>query len=253
MSVAKNEGLEFINVNFTYKPYTPFIQVLPQFKGLYGGDFRDARGLICNGDFSIATVGNAWKEYEVMNKNYQNIFNTEVQTMDKNHRLDMISGGINAAATSVDAALRGTFITRNVRIGVTTGILTGAAAVADVAIGNSKYQNSKNAMIDIFDLQLGNIKARPDSLKNISAYNINNKYFPFIEIYSATDEEKEALRLKLKYEGMTVNTIAKMSDFVNATADLNFFKAQLIRNENIAVDFQILDAIGVELERGIYL
>ena len=108
-------------------------------------------------------------------------------------------------------------------------------------------------MIDIFDLQLGNIKARPDSLKNISAYNINNKYFPFIEIYSATDEEKEALRLKLKYEGMTVNTIAKMSDFVNATADLNFFKAQLIRNENIAVDFQILDAIGVELERGIYL
>jgi hypothetical protein len=54
MNVQRNEGIEFINVDCTYKPYQPYIHLNPNFKGLYGADFNDVRGLICGGDYSIA-------------------------------------------------------------------------------------------------------------------------------------------------------------------------------------------------------
>ena len=56
-SLAKNGGsISKINVDCTFKPYTPYLHLNPDFGGLYGQDFNDARGLICGGDFSIARV-----------------------------------------------------------------------------------------------------------------------------------------------------------------------------------------------------
>lgn len=52
-SVAKNNGVDYFNVDVTLKPYNPYIHINPNFKGIYGLDFNDARGLICGGDFSI--------------------------------------------------------------------------------------------------------------------------------------------------------------------------------------------------------
>ena len=52
-SVAKNDGVDLFNVDVTLKPYNPYIHINPNFKGLYGQDFDDAKGLICGGDFSI--------------------------------------------------------------------------------------------------------------------------------------------------------------------------------------------------------
>ena len=38
-SAVKNGGVDYFHVYFTYKPYSPYIQVSPNFKGLYGQDF----------------------------------------------------------------------------------------------------------------------------------------------------------------------------------------------------------------------
>ena len=52
-NAAKNNGVSYFNVDFTYKPYNPYIHLNPDFGGLYGQDFNDANGLICGGDFSL--------------------------------------------------------------------------------------------------------------------------------------------------------------------------------------------------------
>lgn len=55
-NAARNGGIEGYNVRYTYKPYQPFINVAPKFGRLYGKDFKDNRGLILSGDFSLPIV-----------------------------------------------------------------------------------------------------------------------------------------------------------------------------------------------------
>lgn len=87
-NLAKNDikELSVFNVDYTYMPYNPYIHVNPQFSGLYGQDFNDARGLICGGDFSLARITDAWQSYQLQNKNYQNIFDRQIQNMDFNRK-----------------------------------------------------------------------------------------------------------------------------------------------------------------------
>ena len=58
-NAAKNNGISYFDVDCTYLPYNPYIHVNPNFDGLYGKDFDDARGLICSGDFSLARITDA--------------------------------------------------------------------------------------------------------------------------------------------------------------------------------------------------
>lgn len=251
-NVAKNKGLTGFNVACTYKPYTPFIYVAPIFGGLYGSDYYDGRGLICQGNFSITQLSDAWQNYEIQNKNYMNIFNTQIKTMDANRNLQL---GSEIATTAISA------IGSGIAAGTTAGPIAGAVVgglsaiggAVDVGIGQAMFQNNRQQSIDLFKMNLQNIKARPDTLTNVSAYNIINKYFPFLEYYSCTDEEKEALRNKIKYEGMTVNAIGKIEDYLSSSDEYNYFKGSTIILEDVADDYHTTDAITVELEKGVYL
>jgi hypothetical protein len=57
-SNVKNDRTDKFNIDCTLRPYNPYIHVTPVFKtsGLYGQDFDDQRGLICQGDFSIPII-----------------------------------------------------------------------------------------------------------------------------------------------------------------------------------------------------
>ena len=82
-NVAKNGGkVENFIIECTYKPFTPLIKVSPSFGWLYGSNYGDNRGLICAGDFSLPRATSAWETFQLNNKNYQNIFNREIQNMD---------------------------------------------------------------------------------------------------------------------------------------------------------------------------
>ena len=111
-NVAKNGGaVDFFTAYCTYKPYTPFIKVCPAFSFVYGMDYNDNRGLICGGDFSLPRISSAWQSYQLNNKNYQNIFNREIQNLDFVQSLEMrqqvISGGIGIGTDSVKGAMAG--------------------------------------------------------------------------------------------------------------------------------------------------
>lgn len=150
--------------------------------------------------------------------------------------------------------------------GVTGGIVGGAAGAAAGAIigaGSSlagglvdlanlgrRQSEARSYAIDNYNLSLGNIKSLPVSITKTSALTINNKLFPFVEIYECTPEEKEAYYNKLTYDGMTVGKIDVISNY---SGGLNYFKGKLIRCDTINVDNHILNEINNELQKGVYL
>lgn len=82
-SPSKNGGnYGRYNVYCTYKPYQPFIYIAPKYDSLYGEDFKDNRGLILSGDFSLPIISDAWINYQLQNKNYQLAFDRQIENME---------------------------------------------------------------------------------------------------------------------------------------------------------------------------
>lgn len=249
-NAAKNNGVDYFNVDCTYRPYNPYIHINPNFKELYGNDYDDARGLICSGDFSMPAVTSRWLEYEAQNKNYQQSFDRSIQHMEieqKYERINQIAGAVSGSASG--AMLGG--ISGGVAGAVAGGLVSAAAGVADVYMGEQLRSENLRYAKDQFKFNLENIKALPNSLAKVSAFTKNNKIFPFLEYYSCTDIEKEAFREFIKYDGMTVNRIGRIADYLIGQ-ELQFVKARLIRIEDLHDDQHIVDVIASEMEKGAY-
>lgn len=262
-SAAKNGGVRYFNVDYTYLPYSSYIHVNPDFDELYGQDFNDARGLICQGDFSIMYLSDAWVNYQVQNKNYNNIFDREIQNMDTVHGIEntqkRIAGAINAAATGAAVAAAGSGIIGKV-VSAGAGVIAAGAsyagAEADILFGNKIYEENKSYKKDIFEYSLDNVKALPNSIAKTTAYTENNKIFPVLEYYSCTEEEKNILANEIAQRGMTIGSIDYISSYASNTWEYNgivarnFIKAQLIKTD--IEDNHIADVLSTELAKGLY-
>ena len=260
-SLAKNGNSAKFKADCTYKPYTPYIKVAPTFAYLYGTNYGDCRGLICGGDFSVSRLNDAWESYELNNKNYQNIFNREIQNLDFEQSLEMrksqITGALGIVTGSVGGAAGGALASGS-WIGAVVGGVAGTAGSAvgmgvDIDMLAKQQRETKAFAIDKFNYQLGNIKALPYTLTKIGAFNVNSKIWPFLEIYSCTEKEQTALENKLKYESMTVMRIDLFGQYWKAFDELKYFKGELIRNEELAEDNHIFEAIYAELMKGVYI
>ena len=262
-SAAKNGGIRYFNVDYTYLPYSSYIHVNPDFSDLYGQDFNDARGLICQGDFSIMYLSDAWVNYQIQNKNYNNIFDREIQNMDTIHSIEntqkRIAGAINAAATGATVAAAGSGIIGKV-VSAGAGVIAAGASYAgaetDILFGNKIYEENKSYKKDIFEYSLDNVRALPNSIAKTTAYTENNKIFPVLEYYSCTDEEKNILANEIAQRGMTIGSIDYISSYAyntweyNGIVARNFIKAQLIKTD--IEDNHIADVLSTELAKGLY-
>lgn len=258
-SVAKNnKQIDFFTADCTYKPFNPYIHVAPNFSGLYGSDFSDFRGLICGGEFSLGILDSAWNQYELQNRNFQNIFDRQIQNMSVNHSYDMansivgaIAGTATGAAGGAIAGAKSGFGAMGAGVGAAIGgTVAAGAGIADIAITEGRYQENKSFTEDVHYMQLDNIKALPSNITRTSAIVANNKKFPFIEYYTCTDEEKEILRNKITYEGMTVGAIDTLDNWIGRG---NYIRCQLVRNLDITDDTHIMYVINDELSKGVYL
>ena len=248
-NLAKNGDVNYFNVDCSYKPFNPYIHVNPEFGGLYGRDFNDARGLICSGDFSLPQITSAWANYEANNKNYENIFNRQIQNLEisqNNQRLSDIVGGISSAAT----VGMGAGLLAGGPVGAAVGIGSAASGVADYFINENNRKEQMSYTKDMYSYNLQNIKAIPYSLTKVSAINSNNKLYPFIEYYTCTDEEKDALINKLKYDGMTIMKISTINQYLHK--DKTFIKGMLIRVD-LHKDSNYINNIYNELMKGVYI
>lgn len=259
-NVAKNEGVDYFNVDITYLPVSSYIHVAPDLKGLYGNYYDNPpTGLICKGDFSITSVTDQYIQFMQNNKNYENIFRAEINTNDKSHEIQVqqerIANWLGSAATGVQT---GAFLGGAVGLGagIGAGILTGIAGESDINYGDKLYELNKKYKQDVHNYQLDNIKAMPNSLSKVTAYTKNNQLFPVLERYDATDEEKEAIAQNVIDYSMNIGVIGKPQDYIenewsyNGRVSRGYFKAQLIKID--LNTYHESDAISTELARGVY-
>ena len=259
-SPTKNGGVSGWIYTYTYKPYTPYIKVSPQFKRLYGKDFNDSRGLICGGDFSLTQIQSAWSNYELNNKNYQVMFDRQISNMEVNNSASRTRERITAA-TGILSGLTSGAIAASAGTGgnpyaAAAGALVGGTAsaiggIADVRINEMIRNEALDYTKDMYGYGLQNIRAMPYSLTKVGVQNYDNKLFPFVEYYTCSDVEKEALRNKIKYNGMTVMRIGKIEDYIQT--ERSYIKGKLIRLETIADDFHVVNMIAKELNEGVFI
>ena len=255
-SVAKNKGVTYWQVDCSYKPYQPYIHVAPNWGGLYGSDFNDARGLICTGDFSIDLMTDKWQEYQIQNKNYNEIFNRQIQSLDLQQSIAKRQEIFGAVAGSLSGAMSGA--TTGALAGGLPGAIGGGIAglgisavggVMDIIDNQKLRDDARSSQFDMFNYQLGNVK----TLTKVSTYNINNKIYPFYEIYEATSEEIGALRQRLNWRGYNLGIIGQLSDF---QVEGKYFKGKLIRLEEVhdvsLGDNHLLENYNSELQQGVY-
>lgn len=250
-SPAMNGGVNFFNIDATYKPYQPYIHVNPNFKFLYGSDFNDNRGLICGGDFSLSMVDDKWANFENNNKNYQLIFDREVQNMEFTRKQERIGEGFSLVSGTVAGAVQGAQIggAAGAAIG---GLASYAGGMADILMSESRYKEQLSLKKDLYGYNLGNIRALPSSITKATSLNANFKFWPFLEVYECSEIEKEALELKLQYDGMTIMKIGQIADYI-VSSEKTFIKGEIIRLPNLPEAADVAYEIYNEIKKGVYI
>lgn len=205
-SATRNGGGATLEVLFKYKPFTPFIQVRPQFSQLYGASYQDARGLICGGDFSLPRLSNAWQNYEASNKNFQTIFDRQVENLETNQRLDRINQVAGILTNTANAALTAAKTSGGAGAILGSGASLGAG-IFDFAISEARRAEVIDYTKDQFAAQMDNIRAMPNSIVNVGAQTPANTIWPVLEFYTCTEAERTAFRKKLLYNGMTIGRV----------------------------------------------
>lgn len=256
-NAAYNDGVDRFNVDYTYLPYNPYIHVNPNFKILYGNDFNDARGMVVQGDFSVAYLSDAWANYQVQNKNYLNIFNRGLENMETNNSIGNIQRHVGAITGTVQGAVMGG-MAGGPWGAVAGGVASLAGGAADIYLAQQLHNKTIDYTKDNFGYNLQNIQALPDSIARTTAYTANNKVFPILEYYTCKDEEKMIFANKIAWNGMTVMAIGNIGSYLNNSwtyggiTDKGYIKGQLIRLEGISDDYHMLKAISEEINKGAY-
>jgi outer membrane lipoprotein SlyB len=225
---------------------------------LYGQNYNDARGLICGGDFSLSQMTDAWATYQLNNKNYQASFDRNIESIELKNSVQGTLDVVNALTGTLSGAVTGGMTGSMMGAGpysavagaVAGGVASGVGGVADVQINKMLREDALDLTKDQFGYNLQNIQAVPQSLRKVTAFNPNNKIFPFVEYYACSAIETEALRNKIKYNGMTIMRIGTIAEFIQE--EPSYIKGKLIRLENVG-DNHMVAEIASELNQGIFI
>lgn len=155
-------------------------------------------------------------------------------------------GGAGGAAMGAKAGPWGAVA--GAAVGTALGAVGGAL---DVYYGDQLRSEALDYTKDMYNYSLKNIQALPNGITKTSPLTANFKFFPFIEMYTCTEVEKEAFINKLKYNGMTVMRISNIGNFLND--ELSYIKGKLIRLESLNDDYHIINALSGELDKGVFI
>lgn len=241
-----NGGLNLINVECTYMPYSPYIRISPEFSYLFGKSFNDNRGLILKGDYSIPQLTSSWANYKLQNKNYLNTFNMETQYLTRQNNLALMGDTIGAVTGAIGAGVTGASMSKEngLGIGMGTSVASLMGGVADTLINNQTRELQMQQREKQFNYNIENIKAIPYGLSSSGSFNLNRKMFPYIEMYTTTEQEKKLLDSYIELNSMSVNKFESIANYKN------WLQASLITNSKL--ESTIRDDINAELQQGIY-
>lgn len=253
------------DVDCCYRPYSPYIHVSPVFGYMYGKeDFKDSRGLICGGDYSLTQISSQWTQYQINNKNYQNIFDRQIASLDFKQNQANIASGLNILTSTVGGAASGAgagLFLGGVGGGIAGGIAGGitglGTSIGDYFLDKAARAEDRSYTIDMYNFQLGNVKAMPYSLTKVSAMTNNYKYWPFVEVYEASDQEQDTFLKKLMYDGMTLSIITTVKSAIKdapaTEAPGKYVRGRLINITGLGDDNHLVKDINSELNEGLYI
>lgn len=243
----------------TYMPHQPYIKVVPHFGRLYGEEYGDYRGLICGGDFSLPQISDSWEAYEVQNKNYQAMFDRQIQSLELQQNLGLasdIAGAVTGTVSGVaGGALSGSMIggaPGAIKGGIVGGVASVLGGAADVITNQVLRNDQRKAMEEQHNWQLQNIKALPYNVTKVNNFNINNTYVPYLEIYNCDDYETQNLGTYLELYSYNISRYGKFSDYVKPTGR-TFIRGTFVRLNGISDDSHYLAAITDEVKQGFYI
>lgn len=250
MTYANDTDIGFL-ARCTYMPYQPYIRVFPQFARMYGGDYNDYRGLICGGDFSLPQISDSWEAYQVQNKNYQAMFNRQIESMDLQHRVGTAQDITGALAGTLQGVAGGALIGGQVGA-ITGGIVSGIGGVADIATNSMLRADQREAAIQQHNWQLQNIQALPYSVTKVNNFNVDSNYVPYLEVYVCDDSETDNFIKYLALRSYTINRYGQLLDYLKPTGR-TFLKGMIIRQSEVDDDSHYIAAIADEVNQGFYI
>ena len=243
----------------TYMPHQPYIRVAPHFGRLYGEEYGDYRGLICGGDFSLPQISDSWEAYQVQNKNYQVMFNRQIESLDLQQkwaaRTDIANAITGTVSGVAGGALSGSMMGGGVGA-IVGGVIGGAASIAggamDAYANKELRADQRGAMIDQHNMALGNIKAMPSTVTKLGSVLADQPLVPYLEIYDCTDQEKTNFDIYLSLKSYNISRYGKFSDYVKPTGR-TWLQGTFVRLNGISDDSHYLAAIADEVKQGFYI
>ena len=249
LPVWENFGIDYFNVDMTLLPNSPWIKINPIYNYLNGKDLDDNKGLIISGSLSITTVSNAWTEYVLQNSNYSQIFESQIAYQEYQNKMSLISSGIQSGVKALGTGVTAGLI--NPIAGIVTGVSSAIAGGIDLAVQNDMNNRQIAYQREQWNLQNGNIKAKPNTLSKITSINRNFKYFPYIVKYTCTDIEKEQVDKYLHLYGMNINQIGTIKDY---NKENYYISCTLLDKDiNFKLSSNEYENLKSELESGFYL
>jgi hypothetical protein len=125
----------------------------------------------------------------------------------------------------------------------------------------ARYEQTDLALTltrDVHAMQVGNIKARPDTLSRVGIFEALTDTCFILEIYTCTAAEKEWFKDYLKYHGCTINHISTMAtevDKITSQTSENFV-TDFVRGNLLRCnldDPHMANELSIELMKGVYI
>lgn len=290
-NLALNNGVQYMSMSYTLKPYDTIFRICPVFNqdSLYGGNYKDARGLIWQGGFSLSQITDAWVEYKLQNSTYESIFDRDVKSLEISQETARLQESLNyqtayqnaqtsIGAAKLKAALAGVTGIGSAIVGAATGnpmALMGAGGAlasglnAAIGIGAQQEIAERNLAAakesqrlndtlraeaidykkDIWYLNNMAIEARPTTIASNSEYTYINNNKAYIEVYDCSEVEKDYLTKYLKYHGMKIDQIGLLKNYLIEDGD--YIEATPLFLEGLMP--VISNAIHAELSAGMYV
>lgn len=251
-NAVQMKGWTSILAECTYKPYQPYIHVVPNFNpdSLYGNKYGDSRGLVSICNYALSIASDEWATYARQNSTYQLIFDREIQNLEVKQSAQRLREGLTAGS--------GLLATLGAGLAGKAGAAVGAGTATLGSMINSYINDTitrpeeLNFKRDIFKYNIANIKAQPQTLTKVSGIDINNRLFPVLEFYTCTEDEKSYFERYLYFNSYSIERIGKIKDYINTSQDYTYIEAEIIRFDANNIDSHELDYLNNVLSSGVY-
>lgn len=130
------------------------------------------------------------------------------------------------------------------------GTVAGVGAAKDRDWLERQQTEARSFAVDNFNYQLGNVQALNPTITKSTPFTYNNKVWPILEYYTCTNDERNVMINKIKYDGMTIMAIGTLNSYSNSGAHL---QGKMIRLNNLNDDSHIANAIYEEVAKGFYI